>query len=114
MFAGERTPDFGEAAAKLLDVVKPVRREATNTMKELQTTAQNLNRITDENSELNLALAQFKTFGDTPCRSYARRTARSTIRSRTSKRSATSLTKNDNIEVTLQNFRNRPKFEIDC
>ena len=32
-FAGERTPDLGEAAAKMLEVIKPVATEATNTMK---------------------------------------------------------------------------------
>src|ERR1700756_3852624 len=63
IFAGERTPDLGEAAAKMLEVIKPVATEATNTMKDLQQTAQNLNRLTDENSELTLALGQFKTFG---------------------------------------------------
>src|SRR5438045_1963302 len=63
-FAGERAPDFSEAAAKLLDVVQPVAKEATNTLKELQATAQNLSRITDENSELNQALVQFKSFGE--------------------------------------------------
>src|ERR1051325_4235748 len=52
-FAGERAPDFSEAAAKLLDVVQPVASEATNTLKELQATAQNLSQITDQNSELN-------------------------------------------------------------
>src|SRR3984893_12669017 len=46
MFAGERVPDFGEAIAKILDIVKPVAVEATGTLKELQTTAQNLSRIT--------------------------------------------------------------------
>ncbi|HEY2920077.1 MAG TPA: MlaD family protein, partial [Candidatus Binatia bacterium] len=63
MFAGERTPDLGEAAAKMLEVIKPVAAEATNTMKDLQQTAQNINQLTDENSELTLALGQFKTFG---------------------------------------------------
>src|SRR5438093_79771 len=63
IFAGERTPDLGEAAAKMLEVIKPVAAEATNTMKDLQQTAQNINRLTDENSELTLALGQFKTFG---------------------------------------------------
>ena len=43
-FAGERTPDLGEAAAKMLEVIKPVANEATNTMKDLQNTAQNLNQ----------------------------------------------------------------------
>src|SRR6266699_2094332 len=46
IFAGERTPDLGEAAAKMLEVIKPVAAEATNTMKDLQQTAQNLNRLT--------------------------------------------------------------------
>src|SRR6184192_951679 len=63
-FAGERTPDLGDAAAKMLEVIKPVAAEATNTMKDLQQTAQNLNRLTEKNSELNLALTQFKTFGE--------------------------------------------------
>src|SRR5215467_1275540 len=43
IFAGERTPDLGEAAAKMLEVIKPVAAEATSTMKDLQQTAQNLN-----------------------------------------------------------------------
>src|SRR6202011_2595985 len=64
VFAGERTPDFSEAAAKMLEVIKPVAAEATSTMKELEATAQNLSRITDDNSELNQALAQFKSFGE--------------------------------------------------
>src|SRR5213075_159007 len=55
-FAGERTPDLGEAAAKMLEVIKPVAAEATNTMKDLKQTADNLNHLTDQNSELNLAL----------------------------------------------------------
>ena len=48
VFVGDRIPDFGEAIAKLLDVVKPVATEATNTMNELQSTAQNLSHITDQ------------------------------------------------------------------
>src|SRR5713101_6689211 len=64
MFAGERNPDIGEAAAKILEVIKPVAAEATSTMKDLQQTAQNLNHITDENSELNQALSQEKLLGE--------------------------------------------------
>ena len=59
MFAGERIPDFSEAAAKMLEVIKPVAAEATTTMKDLEQTAQNINHITDENSELNQALIQW-------------------------------------------------------
>lgn len=104
IFAGERTPDLGEAAAKMLEVIKPVAAEATNTMKDLQQTAQNLNRLTDENSELTLALGQFKTFGQHLVDLTAPDSALSRSLANIEKIS-TSLTENDNIEVTLQNLR---------
>jgi ABC-type transporter Mla subunit MlaD len=104
-FAGERTPDLGEAAAKMLEVIKPVANEATNTMKDLQNTAQNLNRLTDENSELNLALTQFKTFGEHLSGLTAPDSALSHSLTNIEKIS-TSLTENDNIEMTLRNLRN--------
>jgi len=104
MFAGERTPDLGEAAAKLLEIVKPVATEATNTMKDLQGTAQNLNRITDENSELNLALGQFKTFSEHLVDLTAPDGALSHSLTNIEKIS-NSLTENRNIEITLQNLR---------
>ncbi len=104
IFSGERTPDFSEAAAQMLEVIKPVAAEATSTMKELEATAQNLSRITDENSELNQALAEFKTFGEhlngltAPDGSLSH--------SLTNLEKITnSLTENDNLKVTLQNFR---------
>ena len=103
-FAGERTPDLGEAAAKMLEVIKPVANEATNTMKDLQNTAQNLNRLTDENSELNLALTQFKMFGEHLSGLTAPDSALSHSLTNIEKIS-TSLTENDNIEVTLRNLR---------
>jgi ABC-type transporter Mla subunit MlaD len=105
MFAGERTPDLGEAAAKMLEVIKPVANEATTTMKDLQQTAQNLNRLTDENSELTLALGQFKTFGEHLSNLTAPDSALSHSLANIEKIS-TSLTENDNIQVTLQNLRN--------
>jgi len=104
-FAGERTPDLGEAAAKMLEVIKPVAAEATNTMKDLQQTAQNINRLTDENSELTLALGQFKTFGQHLSDLTAPDSALSHSLTNIEKIS-TSLTENDNIEVTLRNLRN--------
>ena len=104
-FAGERTPDLGEAAAKMLEVIKPVAAEATDTMKDLQQTADNLNHLTDQNSELNLALAQFKTFGEHLSDLSAPDSALSHSLSNIEKIS-TSLTDNDNIEVTLRNLRN--------
>jgi ABC-type transporter Mla subunit MlaD len=104
MFAGERTPDLGEAAARMLEVIKPVAAEATNTMKDLQQTAQNINRLTDENSELHLALGQFKTFGEHLVDLTAPDSALSHSLANIEKIS-TSLTDNDNIEVTLRNLR---------
>ena len=104
MFAGERTPDLGEAAAKMLEVIKPVAAEATNTMKDLQQTASNLNRLTDENSELTLALGQFKTFGEHLVDLTAPDSALSHSLTNIEKIS-TSLSENNNIEITLQNTR---------
>jgi ABC-type transporter Mla subunit MlaD len=105
IFAGERTPDLGEAAAKMLEVIKPVAAEATTTMKDLQQTAQNINRLTDENSELHLAIGQFKTFGQHLSDLTAPDSALSHSLANIEKIS-TSLTENDNIEVTLRNLRN--------
>ena len=104
IFAGERTPDLGDAAAKMLEVIKPVAAEATNTMKDLQQTAQNLNRITDQNSELKLALTQFKTFGEHLSDLTAPESALSHSLTNIEKIS-TSLTENNNIKMTLQNLR---------
>ena len=103
-FAGERTPDLGDAAAKMLEVIKPVAAEATNTMKDLQRTAQNLNRLTDENSELTLALGQFKTFGEHLVDLTAPESSLSHSLTNIEKISA-GLSENNNIAITLQNLR---------
>jgi ABC-type transporter Mla subunit MlaD len=104
MFAGERTPDFSEAAAKMLEVIKPVAAEATSTMKELEATAQNLNHITDDNSELNQALAQFKTFGEHLV-SLTAPEGSLTHSLKNIEQISNDLSANHNLEVTLQNFR---------
>src|SRR4051812_3976560 len=104
IYAGERVPDFGESISKMLDIVKPVAAEATNTLKELQTTAQNLSRITDENSQLNMGLAQFRTFAENLTNLTSRDSSLS-IALRNIERISNDLTTNDNIQVTLQNFR---------
>jgi ABC-type transporter Mla subunit MlaD len=104
IFAGERNPDLGEAAAKMLEVIKPVAAEATNTMQDLQKTAQNLNHITDENSELNQALSQVKLFGEHIADMTAPDSALSHSLNNIEKISS-SLTENDNIKITLQNLR---------
>lgn len=104
VFAGERVPDFGEAIAKMLDIIAPVATEATATFKQLELTAQNLSHITDETSELNLALAQFKTLGEHLNQLTGPESALSSSLSNL-KVITDDLTKNDNIAVTLQNFR---------
>jgi ABC-type transporter Mla subunit MlaD len=103
-FAGERVPDFSAAAARMLEIIKPVAAEATNTMKGLEQTSQNLNRIADENSNLNLALAQFKTVGEHLSELTAPDGALTSSLNNIEKIS-NDLSKNRNIEVTLQNFR---------
>jgi ABC-type transporter Mla subunit MlaD len=103
-FAGERAPDFSEAAARLLDVVQPVAQEATNTLKELQATAQNLSKITDQDSELNQALTKFKDFGENLVEITADDGAL-TMSLKNIQKISDQLSKNDNIEVTLRNFR---------
>jgi ABC-type transporter Mla subunit MlaD len=104
MFAGERVPDFGESISKMLDIVKPVATEATATLKELQTTTQNLSRITDENSQLNMGLAQFRTFVENLTNMTARDSSLS-IALKNIEKISTDLSSNDNIQITLQNFR---------
>lgn len=104
LFAGERTPDFSTAAAKMLDVIKPVAAEATTTMKELETTAQNLSRITEKDSELSLALTKFKTFGEHLVDLTAPNSALNMSLKNIQKISE-DISGNDNLGVTLQNFR---------
>jgi ABC-type transporter Mla subunit MlaD len=103
-FAGERVPDFGESIAKMLDIVKPVAVEATGTLRELQTTAQNLSKITDEYSQLNMALAQMRTFAENLTSMTARDSSIALALKNVEKISA-DLARNDNIQTTLQNFR---------
>jgi len=103
-FAGERVADFGESISKMLDIVKPVALEATGTLRELQTTAQNLSRITDEYSQLNMALAQMRTFAENLTSMTARDSSIS-IAFKNIEKISTDLSSNDNIQMTLQNFR---------
>ncbi|MEP6975613.1 MAG: MlaD family protein [Spartobacteria bacterium] len=104
VFAGNRVPDFGEAIAKMLGIVQPVATEATATMKTLQGTATNLNKITGDDSPLTLALGQFKIFSEhlneltSPGSDLSKSLAHIEDLSN-------QLTKNDNITVTLANFR---------
>jgi phospholipid/cholesterol/gamma-HCH transport system substrate-binding protein len=104
VFVGNRVPDFSEAISKLLGIVQPVAAEATNTLKELQSTTANLRKITDENSPLTLALGQFKVFGehlnDLTDEDSSLAESLNNIRDISEQ-----LSRNDNIQVTLANFR---------
>ena len=111
VYPGERVPEFGESIAKMLDIVKPVATEATATLKELQTTAQNLSKITDEQSQLNMALAQMRTFAENLTNMTASNSplqlALKNVESISTNlnKITTDITTNDNIQITLQNFR---------
>jgi phospholipid/cholesterol/gamma-HCH transport system substrate-binding protein len=104
VFVGNRVPDFSEAIAKLLGIVQPVATEATATLKELQNTSANLSKITDTNSQLNQALGQFKTFGEhlneITSSDSALQKSLNNIREISDQ-----ISRNDNIQVTLTNFR---------
>ena len=110
-FAGERVPDFGESIAKMLDVVQPVATEATKTLKELQTTAQHLGKITEDQSPLNMAVAQMRTFAEnltnmTSTQSPLQLALKNVESvSRNLEKITTDISSNDNLNVTLQNFR---------
>ena len=104
VFAGNRVPDFGEAIAKLLGIVGPVATQATETFKELQVTVNNLGKITDENSPLTLALGNFKIFTEHLNQITAPESDLSKSLAHIEDLS-NQLTKNDNITVTLANFR---------
>lgn len=104
VFVGNRVPDFSEAIAKLLGIVQPVATEATATLKELQNTSANLSKITDENSKLSQALGEFKTFGEHLNQITADDSSLQQSLNNIRKISD-QLSKNDNIKVTLENFR---------
>jgi len=104
VFIGNRVPDFSEAIAKMLGIIQPVATEATVTLKTLQTTVTNLGKLTDDNSPLTLGLTQFKTFTEHLNELTASDSSLSKSLAHIEDLS-NQLTKNDNITVTLANFR---------
>ncbi len=104
VFVGNRVPDFSEAIAKMLGIIQPVATEATATLKTLQSTVTNLGKLTDDNSPLTLGLAQFKTFTEHLNELTASDSSLSKSLAHIEDLS-NQLTKNDNITVTLANFR---------
>lgn len=61
-FVGERDPGLADAVPTLLEKLDPVLKKATETFDGLQKTADNLNKLTKENSDLPEALEEFKKF----------------------------------------------------
>jgi ABC-type transporter Mla subunit MlaD len=104
IFVGDRVPDFSEAVSKMLNIIEPVATSATGALKQLQSTAQNLSRITDENSQMNMAISQFRTFAENLTSLTARDSSLS-LSLKNVEQISNQLTANDNIKVTLQNFR---------
>lgn len=104
IFVGDRVPDFSEAIARMLDLIGPVANSATGALKELQSTATNLSKITDENSQMNMAIAQFRTFAENLTNLTGRDSSLS-LSLKHVEEISTQLTANDNIKITLQNFR---------
>lgn len=104
VFIGTRVPDFTEAIAAMLGIIQPVATEATATLKALQNTAASLGKITDDDSPLIQSLGHFQTFTEHlneltgPDSDLSKSLANI-------EELSTQLTKNDNIAVTLANFR---------
>ena len=105
IFAGERVPDFGESISKMLDIVKPVATEATATLKELQTTAAKSQPDHGRKFAAQHGVsAQFRTFVENLTSMTARDSSLSLALKNVEKIS-TDISSNDNIKITLQNFR---------
>ncbi len=104
MFAGERNADFTEAAAKLVDIIQPVAAEATNAMKELEATANNLSHITDKGSSLNQALDKFNVFGEHLV-DITKPDGSLNVSLANIQKISDQLSANNNLQVTLDNFR---------
>jgi ABC-type transporter Mla subunit MlaD len=104
VFIGNRVPDFSEAIAKMIGIIGPVATQATATFKELQNTVGHLSKITDEDAPLTLALGEFKTFTEHLNELTAPDSSLSKSLTHIEDLS-NQLTKNDNITVTLANFR---------
>jgi methyl-accepting chemotaxis protein len=104
VFAGNRVPDFSEAIAKMIGIVAPVATQATATFKELQNTVTHISKITDDDAPLTLGLGQFKIFTEHLNQLTAPDSELSKSLAHIEDLS-NQLTKNDNITVTLANFR---------
>jgi len=62
-FLGAKASGLADAVPMVLDRLDPVLKTATATLESLQKTAENLTRITKEDSDLPVAFAEFRKFG---------------------------------------------------
>jgi ABC-type transporter Mla subunit MlaD len=63
-FIGSRQPGLSDVGQQVLEKLDPVVGSATLAMKDLQKTAERLSAITQDGSDLIVALASFRNFGD--------------------------------------------------
>ena len=110
-FIGERQTDFNEAIPKMVAMLEPVAAEATKTMKQFQDIAENLRSLTDKQGELNQALSNVTDLGENLVEITDQEGPVNLVLTRLNKSLADvnqiteSLSKSDDIQVTLQNFR---------
>ena len=63
-FIGERQPGLADVGQKVLEKLDPVVGSATLAMKDLQKTCSHLTEITEEGSDMVVAIANFRVFGE--------------------------------------------------
>lgn len=63
-YIGERQVGLNDAAPKILAAIDPLMKKTTTLVEELQKTAERLNTMTAEGSDLNLAIAHYKKLGE--------------------------------------------------
>lgn len=63
-FIGQRQPGLSEVGQKVLEKLDPVMGDASKLMKDLQKTSTNLTEMTKDGSDLVLAIANFRQFGE--------------------------------------------------
>ncbi len=124
-FIGERQKDFAQSISDAVDVIKnvvtPVATEAQKTMVELQGTANNLKVMTSPQSDFSLAVVKFRELGENLVDLSGKNgQLHATLENlqmitgpdshlqsalQSADKIATDLAKNEDIEVSLRNFR---------
>lgn len=110
-FVGERQIDFTEAVPRMIKMLEPVVKEATQTLQQFQVTANNLRDLTGKEGELTQALSSFNDLGqnlvkitaeDSPLNDSLKHLNQSLT---DVNQITNNLVENRSIELTLQNFR---------